>query len=55
MKSLYDSNIVRKPWGEEYVILSEKKKKTAITFLKILPGKETSLHCHSRKKQDLLY
>lgn len=49
MNNLYNKNIVSKPWGEEYVIFSEKVK-TAITFLKILPGKETSLHCHSVKK-----
>ncbi len=46
---LYDLKVVSKPWGHEYVIYSDKKK-IAITFLKINPKKETSLHCHSSKK-----
>ncbi len=46
---LYDLKVVSKPWGHEYVIYSDKKK-IAITFLKINPNKETSLHCHSNKK-----
>lgn len=47
--SLFNSNIILKPWGEEYVICA-KKNKFAITYLKIKPGKKTSLHCHSKKK-----
>ncbi|MAS52314.1 MAG: hypothetical protein CMD20_03820 [Flavobacteriales bacterium] len=46
---LYDLKVVSKPWGHEYVIYSDKKK-LAVTFLKINPKKETSLHCHSSKK-----
>ena len=42
------NSIVLKPWGFEYVIFSYKK--IGITFLKIDPKKETSLHCHSEKK-----
>ncbi len=45
----YNSKIVNKPWGYEYVIYSDKKK-LAITFLKILKGQSTSLHCHTKKK-----
>ena len=34
-----NSNIILKPWGEEYVICA-KKNKFAITYLKIKPGKK---------------
>ncbi len=47
--NIFNSNIIIKPWGEEYVIGS-RKKIFAITYLKIKPGKKTSLHCHSKKK-----
>tara|TARA_B100000989_G_scaffold299059_1_gene292681 strand:- start:12869 stop:13534 length:666 start_codon:yes stop_codon:yes gene_type:complete len=40
--------IVRKPWGEEYVIC--KTKKAAAWHLKINSRKKTSLHCHPNKK-----
>ena len=40
--------IVKKPWGEEYVIC--KTKNTATWLLKINPKKKTSLHCHPKKK-----
>jgi len=45
----YDKNVFIKPWGFEYVIFRNKKK-IGITFLKILKGKKTSLHCHTKKK-----
>ena len=48
-KNLYDKNIFIKPWGFEYVIFRNKEK-VGITFLKILKGKKTSLHCHTKKK-----
>jgi mannose-6-phosphate isomerase-like protein (cupin superfamily) len=48
-KNFYDKNIFIKPWGFEYVIFRNKKK-VGITFLKILKGKKTSLHCHTKKK-----
>lgn len=47
--NLYNSNVIKKPWGEEYVIYHNKKN-FAVTYLTIKPGKETSLHSHSKKK-----
>ena len=46
---IYNNYMVKKPWGEEYTIFSNKKK-IAITLVKIKPGKMTSLHCHPSKK-----
>ena len=46
---IYNNHMVKKPWGEEYTIFSNKKK-IAITLIKIKPGKMTSLHCHPSKK-----
>ena len=48
-ESFYDSKIVKKPWGYEYVCYRDKKK-IALTFLNISFKKKTSLHCHPRKK-----
>ncbi len=45
----YNTKVVNKPWGYEYVIYYDKKK-LAITFLKIENGQKTSLHCHTKKK-----
>jgi len=45
----YIKNLVRKPWGYEYVIYSDKNK-IAITYLNINYQKQTSLHCHPKKK-----
>ena len=47
--SFYDSRIVFKPWGYEYVIYRYKKN-LSITFLHINKNKRTSLHCHPKKK-----
>lgn len=47
--NIYDSKVVIKPWGYEYVIFKIKKK-LCITYLNIEPKKETSLHAHSEKK-----
>ena len=47
--NIFDSKVVNKPWGYEYVIFKIKKK-IGITFLNINPKKETSLHAHSAKK-----
>jgi mannose-6-phosphate isomerase-like protein (cupin superfamily) len=47
--SFYDSRIVFKPWGYEYVIYRYKKI-LSITFLHINKNKRTSLHCHPKKK-----
>ncbi len=40
--------LVKKPWGEEYIIC--KTKKAATWHLKINSRKKTSLHCHPNKK-----
>ena len=50
MKSdkIFDENVVLKPWGNEYVIL--RNKKLCITQLRITPKSSTSLHCHVKKK-----
>tara|TARA_B100001564_G_C20495009_1_gene603507 strand:+ start:70 stop:735 length:666 start_codon:yes stop_codon:yes gene_type:complete len=40
--------MVKKPWGEEYIIC--KTKNTATWHLKIESRKKTSLHCHPKKK-----
>ena len=40
--------LVKKPWGEEYIIC--KTNKAATWHLKINPRKKTSLHCHPNKK-----
>ncbi len=45
----YSNRMVIKPWGYEYIIFKNKKK-LAITILKILSQKQTSLHCHPNKK-----
>ena len=45
----YDKKIVKKPWGFEYTIFRNLNK-LAITYVNILPKKQTSLHCHPSKK-----
>ncbi len=40
--------MVKKPWGEEYIIC--KTKNAATWHLKINSRKKTSLHCHPKKK-----
>ena len=49
----YSNRVILKPWGEEYVIYSDKKK-LAITYLKIKKNSSTSLHCHPQKKTGFL-
>jgi mannose-6-phosphate isomerase-like protein (cupin superfamily) len=49
MSDVFDKNVVKKPWGEEFNIYRNKKK-LCITYLKIKPGEKTSLHCHPKKK-----
>ena len=44
----YDKKIVKKPWGFEYTIFRNLNK-LAVTYVNILPKKETSLHCHPSK------
>ncbi len=46
---IYNNYLVKKPWGEEYTIFSDRKK-IAITLVKINPKKSTSLHSHPSKK-----
>jgi mannose-6-phosphate isomerase-like protein (cupin superfamily) len=46
---VFDRNIVKKPWGYEYIIYRNKNK-LALTFLDIKHNKQTSLHCHPKKK-----
>jgi mannose-6-phosphate isomerase-like protein (cupin superfamily) len=45
----YIKKVVIKPWGEEHVCFHNKKK-LGITFVKIRPKYQTSLHCHPNKK-----
>lgn len=47
--SFYDSRIVFKPWGYEYVVFRHKKM-LSVTLLNINSNKSTSLHCHPTKK-----
>ena len=45
----YDKKKILKPWGFEYTIFRNSDK-LAITYVNILPNKQTSLHCHPLKK-----
>ena len=47
--AFYDSRIVFKPWGYEYVVFRYKKI-LSVTLLQINNNKTTSLHCHPQKK-----
>lgn len=46
---IYDKGIVKKPWGFEYVLLRDKNF-VSVTLLNIYYKKQTSLHCHPKKK-----
>jgi mannose-6-phosphate isomerase-like protein (cupin superfamily) len=46
---IYDKGIVKKPWGFEYVLLRDQNS-VSVTFLNINYKKQTSLHCHPKKK-----
>jgi mannose-6-phosphate isomerase-like protein (cupin superfamily) len=48
----YDVNIVKKPWGYEY--LAYENEKAALWFLYIKPTHSTSLHCHPNKTTGLI-
>ena len=48
----YVNKLVKKPWGEEYLIFQNDV--VAIWLLNILPEKSTSLHCHPTKKTGLI-
>jgi len=50
--SNYDTNIVKKPWGYEYLVYQNKD--IALWFLYIAPGQSTSMHCHPKKTTGLV-
>lgn len=50
--SNYSNNIVKKPWGYEY--LAYQNKDVALWFLYIKPEHATSLHCHPNKTTGLI-
>lgn len=49
----YTNSVIKKPWGEEYIVFN-KGKKICITYLKIKKNFSTSLHCHPQKKTGFL-
>lgn len=51
-EKIYDKNVVKKPWGFEYVIY--RNKDLCITYLNINKQKKTSLHNHIKKKTGFL-
>lgn len=50
--SNYNTNIVRKPWGYEY--LAYQNKDVALWVLYIAPNEQTSMHCHPTKTTGLI-
>ena len=50
--SNYNTNIVKKPWGYEYLVYENKD--VALWFLYIAPGQSTSMHCHPKKTTGLV-
>lgn len=48
----YESNIVKKPWGYEYLAYSNEN--VALWFLKIRKEQQTSMHCHPNKTTGLM-
>jgi quercetin dioxygenase-like cupin family protein len=50
--SNYNTNIVKKPWGYEYLVYENKD--VALWFLHIAPGQSTSMHCHPKKTTGLV-
>lgn len=49
VNNFYDSRIVFKPWGYEYVVFRFRKI-LSVTLLNINKNRSTSLHCHPKKK-----
>ena len=47
----YKSNIVKKPWGYEY--LAYENNQVALWFLYIRHKEKTSMHCHPNKSTGL--
>jgi mannose-6-phosphate isomerase-like protein (cupin superfamily) len=52
MESNYNVNVVKKPWGYEY--LAYENEHAALWFLYIKPTHSTSLHCHPNKTTGLV-
>jgi mannose-6-phosphate isomerase-like protein (cupin superfamily) len=50
--SNYNNNVVKKPWGYEYLVYENKD--VALWFLYIKPEHSTSLHCHPKKTTGLV-
>ncbi len=48
----YEANIVKKPWGYEY--LAYENEDVGLWFLYIAPGQSTSMHCHPKKTTGLV-
>lgn len=48
----YSKVIVKKPWGQEYLIFENED--VAIWVLQIKSGAQTSMHCHPNKKTSLI-
>ena len=48
-KDYFDTHVIKKPWGVEYVVYRNKKN-LSVTYLRIKPNQQTSLHCHYKKK-----
>jgi|LakMenEpi03Aug12_release.lakeMendotaPanAssembly.Ray.scaffolds.fasta_scaffold30348_4 hypothetical protein len=48
----YDTNIVKKPWGYEY--LAYQNEDVGLWFLYISPNQSTSMHCHPKKTTGLV-
>jgi hypothetical protein len=48
----YDTNIVKKPWGYEYLVYENND--VGLWFLYIAPNQSTSLHCHPKKTTGLI-
>ena len=48
----YENNIVKKPWGYEYLMYENEK--VALWFLHIKNGEKTSMHCHPNKTTGLV-
>ena len=48
----YDKNIVKKPWGYEY--LAYQNDKVGLWFLYIAKDQQTSMHCHPNKTTGLI-
>ena len=48
----YDTNVVKKPWGYEYLVYENDK--VGLWFLYIAKDQQTSMHCHPNKTTGLI-